>query len=66
MTQPKFFTFIEETYSEPAAVPDCVRAHLRVLWLDGARVDQFARTFKMPAEWVDEFVHEEQNIYKPN
>ena len=44
MTRPKVFTFVEETYSEPAAVPDRVRAHLRMLWLNGAKVTELAKT----------------------
>jgi hypothetical protein len=32
---------------------------------DGARVEELAGTFKMPAEWVDEFVHVQYPDVKP-
>ncbi|MCK1742207.1 hypothetical protein IVA80_15385 [Bradyrhizobium sp. 139] len=61
MTTPgsKFFTWVEEDFTEPAAVPVHVRQEMRFLWLHGAKVEQLAKTFKMPADWVDEFVRVE-------
>jgi hypothetical protein len=56
---PKFFTWVEETYTEPAQVPERLRAHMRVLWLSGAKVQVLAKMFNMPVEWVDDFVREE-------
>jgi hypothetical protein len=41
----RFFTWTEEQFTEPAQVSERMRRELRVLWLNGARVDQLARWF---------------------
>ena len=50
MTSPnnKFFTWIEEPFTEPAKVPARIKHEMRVLWLNGAKIAELARTFKMP------------------
>jgi hypothetical protein len=68
MTSPhkRFFTWVEEPYFQRADVPDRIRAHMRVLWLNGARVEELAKTFKMPVEWIEVFVRETDRTTKPN
>lgn len=51
-----FYTWVETTYTEQAQVPDTMRRALRELWLKGARPDELAATFKLPLEWVEDFV----------
>jgi hypothetical protein len=63
--RPPFFTWTEEQFTEPAQVSDRMRRELKLLWLKGATVAELAGLFQMPAEWVEDFVHAEQNIYKP-
>jgi hypothetical protein len=64
--RPKFFTFIETVYPEPAAVPERIRNYVRVEWLNGASVEELAKIFNMPVEWVDEFVRAQYPDTKPN
>jgi len=52
----KFFTWIEQTYTEQALVPPRLQTHIRELWLQGASPKELAATFLMPLEWVEEFV----------
>jgi hypothetical protein len=51
----KFFTWIDKTYAEPAAVPLALRTQIRALWVRGARPDELAATFKLPLDWVADF-----------
>ena len=53
-----FFTWIEETYDHPSQVPQRVREHMRMLWLDGAKAWTLAELFHVPVEWVEDFVRE--------
>ena len=55
--KPKFFTFVEGDYAEPADVPERVRVYVRLMFLHGAKAEHLARVFKMPEEWVDDFAH---------
>jgi hypothetical protein len=52
----KFFTWTEESYTEQAEVPARLQQHMRHLWLRGSSVEELAQIFKMPIEWVDDFV----------
>ena len=66
---PKFFNWVQEDWREPSAVPLRIRAHMRVLWLHGARVEDLARTFSVPSAWVDDFVRDttlDGNPQKPS
>ena len=63
---PKFFTWVEETYTEPAQVPERIRLEMRVLWLDGAPIYELAECFNLPVEWVEDFVREEPRTTKPH
>jgi Mor family transcriptional regulator len=67
MTSPhnRFFTWVAEPFADPAQVAERIRAHMRVLWFNGARVEELAKTFKMPAEWVDEFIRRTEHL-QPN
>lgn len=58
MTTKKFFTWVEQEFERQDDVPVRWRRYMRFLWLHGARLEDVARTFKLPAEWVDDFVHE--------
>ena len=61
-----FFTWVEETYSQPSEVPLRIRQHMRVLWLDGAKTWTLAELFHVPVEWVEDFVREPERTTKPN
>jgi hypothetical protein len=45
-------------YPEQAAVPETLRLELRKLWARGAKPEELAATFKLPLEWVMDFVLE--------
>jgi hypothetical protein len=55
-TQPKFFTWVEETYEHPSQVPERIRAYMQILWLNGTTVEELAKTFKIPVDWIEDFV----------
>lgn len=52
----KFFTWVEETYTEQAMVPDRLQQQMRDMWLAGVSVKELSATFLMPLEWVEDFV----------
>jgi hypothetical protein len=45
-------------YAEQTAVPETLRLQLRTLWLKGAKTEDLAATFKLPLEWLEDFVLE--------
>lgn len=55
---PKFFTWVEGDYAEPAAVPVPMRAMMRGLWLQGVKPLDIAQIFKVPEDWVEDFVRD--------
>jgi hypothetical protein len=59
MKHPRFFTWVTESYNSRNDVPRRLRAHMRVLWLEGASITSIAEGFELPYEWVDDFVREE-------
>lgn len=64
--KPPFFTWVEETYFQQVDVPVRCRVFMQILWLHGTRVEDLARHFKVPVEWVDDFVHDSYPSEKPN
>ena len=46
------------TDTAQAAVSETIRLQLRILWLKGAKPEDLAATFKLPLEWVMDFVQE--------
>jgi hypothetical protein len=65
-TRKPFFTWIEENYTEPAQVPERLRIEMRMLWLNGATVEELGAIFHVPAEWVADFVREVPRTTRPN
>jgi len=45
-------------YPEQTAVPETLRLQLRKLWLKGAKPDELAAAYKLPFDWVMDFVTE--------
>jgi hypothetical protein len=45
-------------YADRAAVPEMLRLRIRTLWGRGAKPEDLAATFKLPVEWVQDFVLE--------
>jgi hypothetical protein len=56
--KPPFFTWVLQEINKPEDVPERMRVYMRVLWLNGTSEREIADTFKMPIEWVEEFVRE--------
>jgi hypothetical protein len=59
----KFFTWVEETYAHQSDVPLRIRQHCRNLHNEGASIEAVAEDFKLPVEWVRDFVRKDE---KPN
>lgn len=55
MTEAPFFTWTEETYAGPDAVPERVRMQIQTLWLKGATPEEISAVFNMPQEWIFQF-----------
>ena len=64
--QPKFFNWVKETHEQPSDVPERVRAFMQTLWLNGTTVEEIAKTFEVPAEWVEDFVRGSYAPSKPS
>jgi len=62
----KFFTWTDQAYKEQCEVPLRIRQQLRTLWLKGAKPEELAATFKLPFDWVRDFVLEEHEPPKLN
>lgn len=52
----KFFTWVEETYTEQAMVPERLQQQMRDMWLGGVTEKELSAIFLMPIEWVEDFV----------
>jgi hypothetical protein len=63
---PPFFTWVDEIYFQQADVPVRLREFMQILWLHGTRLEDLARHFHVPVEWVDDFVHGSYPSEKPN
>jgi hypothetical protein len=64
--KPPFFTWVLTELSKPEDVPERMIGYMRVLWLNGTSEREIADTFKMPIEWVEDFVRREPRTTKPN
>jgi hypothetical protein len=54
-----WFTWVDlDENSQMSDVPMRTREQLRVLWLNGAKVEALAATFRIPEEWVEIFVRD--------
>lgn len=58
----KWVTWVEQEYSEPAAVPVQLQQHLRELWLLGETVEALAAAVNLPVEWVELFVRSDPPV----
>lgn len=63
---PRFFTWTEDNWPTPDDVPERVRAHMRVLWSDGHKVEAIAELFRVPTPWVEIFVAGDTGVTKPH
>lgn len=63
---PPFFTWILTDIEDQSDVPERMRQYMRMLWLNGVPVEEIAETFKMPIEWVDDFVREAERTARPH
>lgn len=52
----KFFTWVDETYSEQAMVPDRLQQQIRDMWIAGISPKELSLLFMLPLEWVEDFV----------
>lgn len=52
----KFFTWVDQVYTEQAQVPNRLVMQMRAMWLDGASIRELSEAFNLPFEWVDDFV----------
>ncbi|RZN09658.1 hypothetical protein CWO91_16655 [Bradyrhizobium genosp. SA-3] len=64
--KPPFFTWVLQELSKPEDVPERMRVYMRVLWLNGTSEREIADTFKMPVEWVEDFVRDTSRTTKPH
>lgn len=64
--KPPFFTWVLQEITKPEDVPERMRTYMRVLWLNGTSEREIADTFKMPVEWVEDFVRESPRTVRPH
>jgi hypothetical protein len=64
--KPPFFTWVLQELSKPEDVPERMQAYMRVLWLNGTTEREIAKTFKMPVEWVEDFVRRTPRNKRPH
>lgn len=52
----RFFTWVEQTYTEQAMVPERLQQQIRDMWISGYTPKDLSLMFLMPLEWVEDFV----------